>query len=846
MGIERGAAGHDAGHDAGNDAGLLELRIHGVLNTPPYRMLDTTPDRVRVIRGDRLAGFSTYRLPLPPTAPADRRVEAYAWGRLARFTGMPALGRIGDALVKVLWFALAPYGLANTAYWSRSQIGTGTTAPGDTTRGQHQWIAHTISTGRGAGTLRMYGLLLSLLFVTTAATVALDMVARQCFGAGQGGGPAAVQSGCPGVRTVLAPLAGWGAGARDALLMALPLLALAVVVVLPMLGRTRYLTGPSRPGRVPPDAAAVSPGAPLLAQRDIWLVGSGMARLRRIHSGAALAWLAAILAFDHVDGAQVSGYVWLGTIWQGTAWPVATILSVLLTLGGALWITRPQAQVAGDRPRPHLAYLVACAIVLLAVIVLGAVDPVADRGGRSGALAATVIVLALALTLAAVLVQAETVARRADDEEAPGEPRTSRRTLGWNGRGPFVMGSLAAGFALLLSFAVVLGAGWFLGGPKPPRVYVLQGAGFLVLLVIAACWLALRQAGIHDRGVRLRAGEVAAIRQCLLDRAGHWTTGPMTTHAAEAVHRARRQAALFRRMEIFIGWLGWAVFIGICVGWCALVLTPEATAAGANGPWAVLRALGDAGLWVGMVAVVLLYLLSRRSDARPLGLLWDLMCFLPTQAHPFGPACYAERVVPELADRMVDWFAEDPASTDRGGGRRLVLSAHSMGIVLAVAAMFQLGARGLPDADRERVGLLSYGCQLRRYFSRFFPAVCGPDVLSVVPAGPPSQTAHDPWPPTLAGELEQENGGTGQPGGTAVVRAGSLGSVLGDRWLNIYRPADPLGFPVRYAGSGTAMDQAAAPYREGAYQFIAATHGHYLESTAYVRAFAELRGRLGP
>lgn len=825
---------------AGDGADLLELRIHGVLNTPPYQMLDTTPDRVRVVRGDQLAGFSTYRLPLPATAPSDRRVEAYAWGRLARFTGMPALGRIGDALVKVLWFALAPYGLANTAYWSRSQIGTGSPAPPDgTTRGEHRWIAHTISTGRGAGTLRIYGLLLSLLFVTTAATVALDMIARQCFGTGPSGGPAALQAGCPGARTVLAPLAGWDAGARDALLMAVPLLALAVVVVLPMLGRTRYLTGPSRPGRVPPDAAAVSPGAPLLAQRDIWLVGSGMARLRRIHSGAALAWLAAILAFDHADGARASG-------WPVGGWTAATIVAVLLTLGGAVWITRPQAQVAGDRPRRHLAYLVACAVVLVAVVALGVADPSAARGGRSGALAATVIVLAIALALAAVLVQAESVARRADAAEAPGEPRTCRTTLGWNGRGPFVLGSLAAGFALLLSFAVVLGAGWLLGGPKPPRVYVLQGAGFLVLLVVAACWLALRQAGIHRRGIGLRPGEVAAIRERLVHRAGHWTTGPMTTHAAEAVHRARRQAALLRRMEIFIGWLGWAVFVGICVGWCALVLTPERTSTDTGGAWAVLRALGDAGLWAGMIAVVVLYLLSRRSDARPLGLLWDLMCFLPTQAHPFGPSCYAERVVPELADRIVDWFAEqEVAPTGGGGGRRLVVSAHSMGIVLAVAAMFQLGSRGLADADRHRVGLLSYGCQLRRYFSRFFPAVCGPDVLSVVPAGPPSPTAHDPWPPTLAGELEQEHGGPGQPGGVVVMRPGSLGSVLGDRWLNLYRQADPLGFPVRYAGSGSPMDRAAASYRERAYQFIPATHGHYLESTAYVRAFAELRGRLG-
>ncbi|WP_417233344.1 hypothetical protein [Arthrobacter sp.] len=329
----------------------------------------------------------------------------------------------------------------------------------------------------------------------------------------------------------------------------------------------------------------------------------------------------------------------------------------------------------------------------------------------------------------------------------------------------------------------------------------------------------------------------------------------MTTHAAEAVHRARRRAALLRRMEIFIGWLGWAVFVGICVGWCALLLTPQGGAPVADGVWLVLRGLGDAGLWASLAAVVLLYLLSRRSDARPLGLLWDLMCFLPTQAHPFGPSCYAERVVPELADRIVDWFAagdpvdgRDPGAAEPEatgtGARQLVLSAHSMGIVLAVAALFQLGSRGLGAAERERVGLVSYGCQLRRYFSRFFPAVCGPDVLTIVPAGPPSPTAHDPFPPTVAGELELSWGGDADGPGPVVVLPGSLGSILGQRWLNLYRVTDPLGFPARYAPAGTTMDRAAATYREHAYQFVPATHGHYLESTAYARAFSDLRARL--
>lgn len=826
---------------------LLELRIHGVLNTPPYQMLETTPDDVVLSRGDRLAGFSTYRRPRPDTAPQDRRIEAYAWGRLARFTGVPALGAIGDALVKVLWFALAPFGLANTAYWSRSQIGTGGSPDQDAgTGGQHRWIAHTISTGRGAGTMRLYGLLLSLLFITTAATVALDMVARQCLDAAlPGTGPAAT---CAGAASVLAPFTGWSGGAREAILLVLPLLSLTAVVALPLLGRTRYLTGPSRPGRVAPDTTPATPGAPLLAQRDVWLVGSGMGRLRRIHAGAILSWLAAILAFDHADAVGAADGP---TGWHAAAWPVAATVAALFTVGGAVWIVRPQAQVAGDRPRRHLAYLVAGAVLLAGIIGLGLGDPAAGRGGRAGAMAATAIVLAVALTLAVMLAQAEREARSRGGLEAAGEPGPGRDVLGWNGRGPFVLGSLAAGFALLLSFAVVLGAGWVLRGPTPPLVYVLQGAGFLVLLVVALAWLAWRQAGVHRRARPLKPAQVAAIREKLLDQLGHWTTGPMIEHAAQAVYQARRKAAMLRRMEVYLGWLGWAVFVGICVGWAALVPSLGGAPTETGGGWGVLRALGDLGLWAGMIAVVLTYLLSRRSDARPLGLLWDLMCFLPTQAHPFGPSCYAERVVPEVADRVVDWFAattaDGPTEDERGhhtGQRRLVISAHSMGIMLAVAALFQLRARGLAEADQDRIGLLSYGCQLRRYFSRFFPGVCGPDVLSLEPSGPPSATAHDPWPTCPPGEAKGE--GKAGPGGMNGIdlRPGSLGTVLGDRWLNLYRPTDPLGFPACYLGGGEGTDRRAASYRERAYQFIAAGHGHYLESAAYVRAFADLRGRL--
>ena len=76
------------------------------------------------------------------------------------------------------------------------------------------------------------------------------------------------------------------------------------------------------------------------------------------------------------------------------------------------------------------------------------------------------------------------------------------------------------------------------------------------------------------------------------------------------------------------------------------------------------------------------------SDVRPLGLVWDIVCFFPRAGHPFTAPCYAERAVPEVAKR-VRHHIDDAKKAHKNP--YVILSAHSMGATIALAVIFMLG-----------------------------------------------------------------------------------------------------------------------------------------------------------
>jgi hypothetical protein len=284
--------------------------------------------------------------------------------------------------------------------------------------------------------------------------------------------------------------------------------------------------------------------------------------------------------------------------------------------------------------------------------------------------------------------------------------------------------------------------------------------------------------------------------------------------APPAILRSRRWAALAHRIEPVVVVLG---VLGLVAA--AVAVAGTAVPAGSRRfPAGLVEAAeltADGSVVVLTAAAVLAMLMVvarslRTSSTRPLGLVWDLLCFLPRAVHPFAPPCYAERAVPELAGRIRDLVRD---------GHLVVLSAHSLGAVLAVAAYFRLD-----ENERRGVRLLTYGAQLRPYFGRLFPDLFGPRVLGTQPCAGALLWAADPWAADRAQAVPE-------PGPTTLL------GELGTGWLSLWRPTDFLGFPVRARTANDTDRDAEELGADGRVQ----THGGYRATAAYADALARLR-----
>ncbi|GLZ28924.1 hypothetical protein Lesp02_11140 [Lentzea sp. NBRC 105346] len=731
----------------------LELRIHGVNNTPPHAMLGLPREAVGQTGGDHLGGFWTALEP-----GEELRTEAYSWGGMARNSmSLPVKYRFLDTAARIGWALLLPFGLANVAYWSR-KLPIGKQRP--------DWHS-----GSGAATTRLFGLGLTVLLVLAACEIALDL--------------AAIQS---------ARMPDWFTGlpvaTRVAIASAAPVLLLLGLWLLTARSRVRYEQKTTSAGRS-------DRGAVMLADPELWRGDTMLRELTRVHLAAGLSVVALVSSVD---------------VWAfAPAFRVTSVLSFALLIAAAALASRRVADAPDVKSEPHgprgsMVLLAASVTVLVEQIIALVVvqpsftAPLMVPAGLPPILLACLLGIAASAyawranpwripLLLGLLVTAGLVATRwtwmgpivavLGGVALVGFALSAkeRRWQAWSGTGPGVLLGLSLASSMTLSTVAVVGAGkWLVGAPAVPAVYTWFSGSFMV-------------AGLVFVLVVVVAGAVMAVRlikpSVLLDA--------LQEEGAARNVRARHLAALAHRAEKVVGLLS-------AVSVLAVGLAVDATLSSRRDlpQWIV-----DYGLLATIAvggAVVAAFAGARAT--RPLGLVWDLLCFLPRTAHPFAPPCYAERAVPELVERVREWLDEAPEN-------RVVLSAHSLGAVLAAATVYAL-------PSTERLSLITYGSQLRPYFGRIFPELLGPVVLGLPASRGGRLWSVDPWRwPHVNGAV---NGG--------------LSTMV--PWTNLWRRTDFLGFPVQGYTTNDCDRAAAECNGSGHIQ----RHSDYQTSAEYQAALA--------
>ncbi|WP_157412762.1 hypothetical protein [Aeromicrobium sp. Root236] len=165
--------------------------------------------------------------------------------------------------------------------------------------------------------------------------------------------------------------------------------------------------------------------------------------------------------------------------------------------------------------------------------------------------------------------------------------------------------------------------------------------------------------------------------------------------------------------------------------------------------WAPVLAQVGAWTLLGLIALLIAkgrQALGDEQTRRGINIVWDVVAFWPHAVHPFAPEPYSQRAVVDLTERIRYHVATAPEDAP---GRSVIVCGHSQGSLVSFAALNLLS-----DEELSRIGLLTFGSQLRVIFPRAFPAYVN----------------H-----------------------TAIV---STRGLLGDAWINLWRDTDPLAGPV--------------------------------------------------
>lgn len=675
----------------GSETRVVELRVHGIMGTSAENLVtavaavDVAGDGVgRIVRpADRLMRPAPGPVLRAEGRSVPRVVEGYVWGAMT-----------SGGVAKATWALLFPFSLANMAHWMLPPIPSG-----------HRTARLLGAVNRSL--LRLAALLLTGLLVSQAAVVSMDLLAAQCLAPG---------TGC------LDWVPDWVRTTTSMRQVVGLVPVLAGILVLHRVSTVAWET-PAAPN--PPDAQPNQrvelPGRNLVSDPDT-------PALRALHLTAALALVALLPLGGPFTPPAHGPALW---VWVAALAVVGTCVLCVLALDdprGADPSTagRYLRTVLGRVPRAVLL-LGGAALAVAAGVITGPVPArMTGTGPTVEAIAAGLI--AVVVLLGVFLVPAALIARRTWKHQ----PKALRPWAGgWMAAPVLAISALIGGgfgAGLAISLRKVVGS----SGIELPRGYeqvtLLWGAAAVIGLLVA-----------------IPCGAVAAVR--LLMAPGGYAEVDML-HAgrpadASAALRGWRAAGWQRRNAHRV----LLAFAGVLAAGTVLSVTTRI--ANLHPPqW--MDPLPTMGiLTLGALVVALLraiYTAAQEPEAgRRLGVIADLASFWPREAHPTVPPCYALKVVPELAARVMEHL-KDPST-------RVVLTGHSQGSLLVAVTAARL-MDVLNEPERQRLGLVTVGSQLQWAYPRAFPGAV---------------------PHASLAELSQR---------------------LGTRWRSLCRGTDPLGGAV--------------------------------------------------
>lgn len=737
------------------------LRVHGVGGWKSESTLQA--DEVVQVAGDRLSGF--YRRPASeragdPPVPASNEdttgpaLEAFNWGKYST-----------QSAIQALWLILLPMAALNIAGWMippdrRDGVGRSSRVAA------RLWAAGAgVSHGIGGSLLRLLGLTLTVEIMLGSVGVFVAVIGEQCA-PDQGvsvscpQAPAIPLSWLPTAARSLVP---WlqlpdAFPARIAVLFLISGLVLVLFWVMCYITRRRYERWPAPPAHrataTGPEPAVrprqsgetqdprVDQNQPPLSSVGMWRGDERLLRLALIHTGGA----SAVVALVELALVDVSPWSWPRVL---AVLVVVAALVMLVPEGLAGMTTHEVAESRSSRGgraaagAVALGGLVAFGVGVVAVEGSSMSAPVPASALRSfipgwdialhATLAAQVLLLSGLAVVLAVLKTRNANQARADLESGWGRPFVS-------GFGALGASALGVGLAAVFTTATVTGAEVLLV-TKPsidsalsPSQQLLPAAltslNFAAVIFLACLLSTVLSCVLVVLVMVWRGKDLEARCDKVLNKAPDkvldediWKGMPELRKKRE--RSLRISITLARLVEPAVAGL----LVGSVIGVLVCILTyfvPGVRDAGTSREWA---GRFTTVLFLGFTALVALLAAELRDQNRraTLGALWDVATFWPRAAHPFAPPCYAERAVPELANRL-RWLSQPRLDTDKAQEeRRVVLVGYSQGSAISVAALLQLNS-----AELRRISLVTCACVVRRLYGRAFPTYFGPTQMEIL------------------------------------------------------------------------------------------------------------------